>query len=128
MIETSIKAELETLSGLPVYPLLLPAKQLEGVAFQLISDAELEVGLTRVNLIAARYQLRFSILDDYTRIKQLDRQLWAKWGQIKHGAIGDTPVQYVERGGIQESAIPQTNNRTLYTLTRDFIIYYRETE
>ena len=126
MIEQAIKDELAELTGLPVYPLVLPATLLEGVSYQLVSDAEVETGPVRVNLIAARYQIRFSLLDDFTRLKTYDRKLWAKWRQIQHGRIGDVPVQYVERGSIQESVFPQTNNRNLYTITRDFIIYYRE--
>jgi len=126
MIEAAIKAELEELTALPVYPLILPATLLEGVSYQLVSDAEVETGPVRVNLIAARYQVRFSLLNDFTRLKTLDRKLWAKWREIRHGQIGDVPVQYVERGSIQESVYPQTNNQNLYTLTRDFIIYYRE--
>lgn len=41
MIELALKTALERLTGLDVYPLLLPDELQEGVTYQCISDPEL---------------------------------------------------------------------------------------
>lgn len=50
MIEQAIKTELEALTGLPVYPLLLPADVVEGITYQCVSDPPLEQGLCGLRL------------------------------------------------------------------------------
>ncbi len=128
MIEQGIKEELEALTGLEAYPTILPAGLQDGVVYRLISDPEIEVGLTRVNLIRARYQITFAKLNGYGQVKAWERQLWAKWREIRHGQIGETPVQYVERGQVLEDVIPLTDHQNIHTLTRDYVIYYRESQ
>ena len=126
MIELAIKTELEALTGLPVYPLLLPADVVEGITYQCVSDPPLETGLVRTSVVRARFQIRIIILNDYTRLKTLDRQIWGKWQAIRHGFIADFPVQYVERGNLRETPTPQTSNQQLYDLLREYFITYVE--
>ena len=126
MIEQAIKTELEALTGLPVYPLLLPADVVEGITYQCVSDPPLEIGLVRTSVVRARFQIRIIILNDYTRLKTLDRQIWGKWQTIRHGFIADFPVQYVERGSLRETPTPQTSNQQLYDLLREYFITYVE--
>lgn len=45
---------------------------------------------------------------------------------IRHGDIGGYPVQYVERGSLQQDKSTLPNNAVQYRLTRDFIIYFSE--
>ncbi|KGT86254.1 hypothetical protein NG99_26185 [Erwinia typographi] len=126
MIEQAIKTALGTLSGLPVYPLLLPDPVQEGVTFQRISDPEMDNGLVRTGLIAGRFQISLYRLNDYTALVELDRAIWSAWRGIRQGEIAGYPVQYVERGGIQQSCVTLTSNQVQYRLVRDFIIYFSE--
>ena len=57
MIELALKTALERLTGLDVYPLLLPDELQEGITYQCISDPELYTGLLRTGLIAGRFQI-----------------------------------------------------------------------
>ena len=77
MIELALKTALERLTGLDVYPLLLPDELQEGITYQCISDPELYAGLLRTGLIAGRFQIAIHLLNDYTRLLQLDKKISA---------------------------------------------------
>ncbi|ARZ01314.1 hypothetical protein AXW38_09905 [Yersinia ruckeri] len=126
MIELNLKTVLEQLTGLAVYPLLLPDSEQEGVTYQRISDPAVATGLVRTPLVAARFQITFYLLDDYARLLQWDQSLWQTWKIIQHGDIAGYPVQYVTRGGMQQDCITQNNNQVQYRYVRDYILYYRE--
>lgn len=87
MIELALKTALERLTGLDVYPLLLPDELQEGVTYQCISDPELYAGLLRTGLIAGRFQIAIHLLNDYTRLLQLDKKISAEWTAIVHGQL-----------------------------------------
>ncbi|EIV6184076.1 hypothetical protein NRG04_004111 [Klebsiella aerogenes] len=126
MIELAIKNELERITGMNAYPLLLPDTVQEGVTFQRISDPEMYSGTLRTGIISARIQVNLYRVDDYTSLLQLDKKIWSEWKSIVHGQLDGTPVQYVERGGIQQDKTTLTNRSTQYRLIRDFIIHYVE--
>lgn len=73
MIEQAIKISLERLSGMTVYPLLLPDSEQNGITFQRISDPEVETGMVRTGLIAGRFQISMYKVDDYTGLVKLDK-------------------------------------------------------
>lgn len=126
MIEAAIKKALERITGMKVYPLLLPADQLEGVTYQRISDPEISTGMVRTGLVEGRFQITLYAVNDYTKLVQLDSAIWNEWKQIQHGMIEDYPVQYVQRSGIQEGKETLTNGSTLYDRKRDFILTFKE--
>ncbi len=126
MIEYEIKAALETLTGLPAYPLLLPDPTQEGVTYQRISDPRFDTGMVKTALIQARFQISFYVIDDYPRLLTLDKTIIDAWEPIVHGYIGSWPVQTVTRGGILQDRVTLSNNRIQYRLARDFIICYPE--
>ncbi|HBV3606271.1 hypothetical protein [Klebsiella aerogenes] len=126
MIELAIKNELERITGMNAYPLLLPDTLQEGVTFQRISDPEMYSGTLRTGIVSARIQVNLYRVDDYTSLLQLDKKIWSEWKSIVHGQLDGVPVQYVERGGIQQDKTTLTNRSTQYRLIRDFIIHYVE--
>ncbi|EMY7644233.1 hypothetical protein ABCT85_003380 [Klebsiella aerogenes] len=126
MIELAIKNELERITGMNAYPLLLPDTVQEGVTFQRISDPEMYSGTLRTGIVSARIQVNLYRVDDYTSLLQLDKKIWSEWKSIVHGQLDDVPVQYVERGGIQQDKTTLTNRSIQYRLIRDFIIHYVE--
>ena len=126
MIETGIYNALKSLSTLPVYPLLIPDSAQEGITYQRISDPEMEIGMVRTGLVAARFQISFIKVSDYSGLMALDAQLWKAWREIRHGEIGGYPVQYVERGSLQQSKATLINNAAQYRITRDFTFYFYE--
>jgi hypothetical protein len=126
MIEYEIKAALESLTGLPAYPLLLPDPIQEGVTYQRISDPRFDTGLVKTALIQGRFQISFYVIDDYPRLLSLDQAVIAAWEPIRHGYIGAWPVQTVTRDGIQQDQVTLSNNSIQYRLIRDFIICYPE--
>ncbi|KAA5961013.1 MULTISPECIES: hypothetical protein [Pantoea] len=126
MIEAAIKSELEAISGMPVYPLLLPDELQEGITFQRISDPEVEDGLVRTGLIAGRFQISMYRIDQYTDLVLLERKIWSAWRDIRHGYIGGYPVQYVERGNIVQDRATLTSKSIQYRLVRDFTLYFFE--
>ncbi|WP_277971752.1 hypothetical protein [Pantoea agglomerans] len=126
MIEAALKVELEALSGMPVYPLLLPDELQEGITFQRISDPEMDGGMVRTGLIAGRFQISMYRIDDYTGLVLLDKKIWSAWRAVQHGSVGGYPVQYVERGGIVQDRVTLTSNRIQYRLVRDFTLYFFE--
>ena len=127
MIELALKTALERLTGLDVYPLLLPDELQEGITYQCISDPELYAGLLRTGLIAGRFQIAIHLLNDYTRLLQLDKKISAEWTAIVHGQLEGFPVQNVIRGGIQQSKSVLTSGNIQYRLVRDFTFHYRDT-
>lgn len=126
MIELAIKNELERITGMNAYPLLLPDTVQEGVTFQRISDPEMYSGTLRTGIVSARIQVNLYRIDDYTSLLQLDKKIWSEWKSIVHGQLDSIPVQYVERGGIQHDKTTLTNRSIQYRLIRDFIIHYVE--
>lgn len=122
MIEQAIKTSLERITGLEVYPLLLPDAEQEGATFQRISDPAVGNGLTRTGLTAVRMQLSLYMIDDYTRLLGLDSAIWREWQTIVQGELDGHPVQYISRGGIQQSKTTLTNGRVQYRLVRDFTL------
>ncbi|EIW8607972.1 hypothetical protein CF311_004664 [Klebsiella aerogenes] len=126
MIELAIKNELERITGMNAYPLLLSDTVQEGVTFQRISDPEMYSGTLRTGIVSARIQVNLYRVDDYTSLLQLDKKIWSEWKSIVHGQLDGVPVQYVERGGIQQDKTTLTNRSIQYRLIRDFIIHYVE--
>lgn len=126
MIELAIKNELERITGMNAYPLLLPDTVQEGVTFQRIADPEMYSGPLRTGIVSARIQVNLYRVDDYTSLLQLDKKIWSEWKSIVHGQLDSIPVQYVERGGIQQDKTTLTNRSIQYRLIRDFIIHYVE--
>ncbi|MEQ5054339.1 hypothetical protein [Klebsiella michiganensis] len=126
MIELAIKTALERITGMNAYPLLLPDIVQEGVTFQRISDPEMYSGTLRTGIVSARIQVNLYRVDDYTSLLQLDKKIWSEWKSIVHGQLEGIPVQYVERGGIQQDKTTLTNRSIQYRLIRDFIIHYVE--
>jgi hypothetical protein len=126
MIEQAIKSSLERISGMGVYPLLLPDTEQSGVTFQRISDPEIETGMVRTGLIAGRFQIAMYKVDDYTGLVQLDKAIWTVWKGIIHGVLEGYPVQYVQRGNILQDKTTLTSNRAQYRIVRDYILYFYE--
>lgn len=126
MIELAIKKALERITGMNAYPLLLPDTVQEGVTFQRISDPEMVSGMLRTGIVSARIQVNLYRVDDYTSLLQLDKKIWSEWKSIVHGQLEGIPVQYMERGGIQQDKTTLTNRSIQYRLIRDFIIHYVE--
>ncbi|HBN2547792.1 TPA: hypothetical protein L2B17_005223 [Klebsiella oxytoca] len=126
MIELAIKTALERITGMNAYPLLLPDIVQEGVTFQRISDPEMFSGTLRTGIVSVRIQVNLYRVDDYTSLLQLDKKIWSAWKSIVHGQLEGIPVQYVERGGIQQDKTTLTNRSIQYRLIRDFIIHYVE--
>ncbi|WP_369463467.1 hypothetical protein [Citrobacter braakii] len=126
MIEQAIKSSLERLSGMSVYPLLLPDSEQSGITFQRISDPEIETGMVRTGLIAGRFQISMYKVDDYTGLVQLDKDIWSHWKSIVHGELEGYPVQYVQRGNVLQDKTTLTSNQVQYRLSRDFVLYFYE--
>lgn len=126
MIEQSLKSALERITGMNVYPLLLPDTEQEGVTFQRISDPAIETGLVRTSLIECRFQITIHLIDNYTRLVELDAAIWAEWKEVIHRDIDGYPVQYIRRGGIQQGGASLTNNSKHFWFSRDFIISFKE--
>jgi len=126
MIELAIKTALERITGMNAYPLLLPDTVQEGVTFQRISDPEMVSGTLRTGIVSVRIQVNLYRVDDYTSLLQLDKKIWSEWKSIVHGQLEGIPVQYVERGGIQQDKTTLANRSIQYRLIRDFIIHYVE--
>ncbi|EPF0043386.1 hypothetical protein ACSN7J_000895 [Enterobacter hormaechei] len=126
MIEQAIKISLERLSGMTVYPLLLPDSEQNGITFQRISDPEVETGMVRTGLIAGRFQISMYKVDDYTGLVKLDMAIWSQWKSIVHGELEGYPVQYIQRGNILQDKTTLTSNQVQYRLTRDFVLYFYE--
>lgn len=126
MIELAIKSALERITGMNAYPLLLPDTVQEGVTYQRISDPEMVSGTLRTGIVSARIQVNLYRVDDYTSLLLLDKKIWSEWKSIVHGQLEGIPVQYVERGGIQQDKTTLMNRSIQYRLIRDFIIHYVE--
>ncbi|HGG8754125.1 TPA: hypothetical protein ACJJXU_000207 [Enterobacter cloacae] len=126
MIEQAIKISLERLTGMAVYPLLLPDSEQSGITFQRISDPEIETGMVRTGLIAGRFQISLYKVDDYTGLVKLDKVIWSHWKGIVHGELEGYPVQYIQRGNILQDKTTLTSNKVQYRLTRDFVLYFYE--
>ncbi|MEG5714499.1 hypothetical protein UXP68_03975 [Enterobacter hormaechei] len=126
MIEQAIKISLERLSGMTVYPLLLPDSEQNGITFQRISDPEVETGMVRTGLIAGRFQISIYKVDDYTGLVKLDKAIWSQWKSIVHGELEGYAVQYIQRGNILQDKTTLTSNQVQYRLTRDFVLYFYE--
>lgn len=116
-----LKAEIESLLNVKVYPLIGPQTESEFVTLQLVSDPSLESGTIRTKLVAARWQISF-VSSRYSRAEEMDKSLGKEWEGLTHGQIGSKPVQYVQRGGIAESFDSEDGGK--YRRARDFIFFY----
>lgn len=126
MIELAVKTALERLTGLAVYPLLLPDSLQEGVTFQRISDAAVGSGLSPTGLSDVRMQVSIYLRNDYSRLLQLDTSIWNEWRNIVHGELEGQRVQFIQRGGIQQDQTTLTDRSIQYRLIRDFILTVAE--
>lgn len=126
MIEFELTKDLQRLTGLTVWPLLLPEHAQEGITLLRVSDAKVDTGLAQTALVEGRFQVTFVLVDDYERLLRLDNIVRQAWESVQHGAIGDWPVQAVRRGTVHQDMTPLENNRKQYRLIRDFIIVYPE--
>ncbi|MCG3463122.1 hypothetical protein L7G72_14970 [Xenorhabdus bovienii] len=126
MIERELKADLERLTLLPVYPLILPSTVREGITYQRISDPKFNTGLAATRLVEARFQIGIITLNDYTKAMELEQKIRSAWESVRHGTIGKYPVQTVTRGTLHQGAEELTENQKRYRITRDFIITYAE--
>ncbi len=126
MIELAIKAALERLTGLDVFPLLLPATKQEGVTFQRISDAAVGSGLSPTGLSDVRMQVNIYLVNNYTRTLQLDQAIWSEFRGIVHGELEGQHVQFIQRGNIQQDSVTLSNGSIQYRLIRDFILTVAE--
>ena len=125
MIELQVKAELEKLTGLEVYPLSRPDNINECIVYIPISDPAVETGFVRTGLVALRLQVDFYCID-YEEARAHDRAVWNAWKKITHGKIGAKPVQYVTRGGKIERRYSDAGPSGIFCISRDFIIYHDE--
>ncbi|HFP9305165.1 hypothetical protein [Raoultella planticola] len=121
MIELAIKGALQRITGMNAYPLLLPDTVQEGVTYQRISDAQVGTGLVRTGLSSVRMQVAIYLIDNYSRLLMLDKQIWSEWKTIVQSRLEDCPVSYVTRGSIQQDNNTLTSGRIQYRLVRDFI-------
>ncbi|EAO1993191.1 hypothetical protein E0G79_26095 [Salmonella enterica] len=128
MIETALRQSLAELTGIPVYPLLLPPDCGEGVTYQRISDPRLEDGLVVTTLVRARFQVTFYLVGDYPGILALDKKVRQAWESVVHDKLGGLHVQTVQRAGIQQDTEVLNDGRRRYRLARDFIITYSEAD
>lgn len=126
MIELTLKQSLETITLLTVYPLLLPDDVLEGITYQCISDPFIQTGLQRLALVEARYQITIQLLNDYSRLKQLDKLIWSHWRQGKQAFSDSSGIRYIERANIRENRETLADKQFLYQLSRDYLITYEE--
>lgn len=126
MIEMALRTSLNLITGLPVFPLLLPKEQMEGVTYQRISDPLMDTGLAVTTLVQARFQVTLYLLNDFPRINRLDKKIRDTWTSVVHGDIAGFPVQAVQRGGINQGVETLTDSAIQYRLARDFIITYAE--
>lgn len=120
MIELAIKTALTRITKLKSYPLLLPDTVQEGATFQRISDPQVGNGLVRTGLVDVRMQVNLYLIDNYTRLLEMDKALWDEFKTLIHGVLEGYPVQYVDRGGIQQDETRLTGGRIQYRLIRDF--------
>ncbi|MDC9623669.1 hypothetical protein PSI22_19015 [Xenorhabdus sp. XENO-7] len=121
-----MKADLERLTGLPVYPLILPSTVMEGITYQRISDPRFNTGLAATRLTEARFQIGIITLNDYSKAAKIEQKIRFAWESVQHGHIGRYPVQTVTRGTLHQGAEELTKNQKRYRITRDFIITYAE--
>lgn len=126
MIEQAIKTALERITGMFAYPLLLPKSAISGVTYQRISDPELNTGLIRSGIIEGRFQITLYVVDNFSKLVELDKNIWAEWRHKLHGNIDGYPVQYIERAGVRDGAEILNDGSTLYSRARDYIITFSE--
>ena len=126
MIELAVKTALERITGLEVYPLLLPATKQEGVTFQRISDAEVGSGLSRTGLSDVRIQVSIYLVSNYTGLLYHDQAVWDEWRGVVHGELEGQHVQLIQRGGIQQDKTTLSNGSIQYRLVRDFVFTVAE--
>ena len=126
MIEDEIQRSLAALTHLAAYPLILPDSQQEGVTYQKISDLKVNTGLVDSSLVQSRFQIVLYVIDDYSRLIALDKAVLNAWEGVRHGHIGQWPVQAVTRSTLLQSATPLADNRVQYRMTRDYLITHSE--
>lgn len=126
MIELAVKTALERITGLEVYPLLLPATKQDGATFQRISDPEVGSGLSRTGLSDVRIQVSIYLVSNYTGLLLHDKAIWDEWRHIVHGELEGQRVQFIQRGSIHQDKTTLSNGGIQYRLVRDFILTVAE--
>ena len=106
MIEDEIQRSLAALTHLAAYPLILPDSQQEGVTYQKISDLKVNTGLVDSSLVQSRFQIVLYVIDDYSRLIALDKAVLNAWEGVRHGHIGQWPVQAVTRSTLCRAPRP----------------------
>lgn len=126
MIELAIEPALTRLTGLDVYPLLLPSTKLEGVTYQRISDLAVTGGLSPTGLYDVRMQITLYLLNNPLRLLELDQLIWAEWRNIVHGNLEGQPVNLIQRSTIQQDKTVLADNTVQCKLVRDYILTVAE--
>lgn len=126
MIELAIKTSLERITGMAVYPLLLPPDVMTGITYQRISDPAIETGLVRTRLVEGRFQVTFYVVDQFTQLVTMDRDVWAVWQGIVHSPLEGYDVQFIERAGLQDGQEILNNGSIVYSRRRDYLITFSE--
>ncbi|ELM3737214.1 hypothetical protein RYR42_002715 [Edwardsiella piscicida] len=126
MIELAIKASLERITGMDAYPLLLPPDVMTGITYQRISDPAVETGLARTRLVEGRFQVTFYVVDMFTRLVTVDRDVWSVWQGIVHSHLEGYDVQFIERAGLQDGQEILNNGSIVYSRRRDYLITFSE--
>lgn len=126
MIELAIKASVERITGLKIFPLQLPAGTYNGGTYLRVSDPEVMAGMVRTGLTAGRFQITLYAENDLTKLVKLDKAIWDEWRDVVHGQIEGYPVQYVRRDGISFEKETLTSGSVLYSLARDYILTFAE--
>ncbi|KON62732.1 hypothetical protein KOEU_37800 [Komagataeibacter europaeus] len=126
MIELAIKKSVERITGMKLYPLLLPADVYNGGTYLRVSDPEIMAGMVRTGLTAGRFQITLYTENDFTKLVKQDKAIWAEWRHVVHGEIEGYPVQYVRRDSISHGKETLNSGNILYSLARDYILTFAE--
>ncbi|NSL16655.1 hypothetical protein HTE05_23930 [Serratia marcescens] len=126
MIELAIKASVERITGLKIFPLQLPAGTYNAGTYLRVSDPEIMAGMVRTGLTAGRFQITLYAENDLTKLVKLDKAIWDEWRDVVHGQIEGYPVQYVRRDGISFDKETLNSGSVLYSLARDYILTFAE--
>lgn len=126
MIELAIKASVERITGMKIFPLQLPTGTYNGGTYLRVSDPEVMAGMVRTGLTAGRFQITLYAENDLTKLVKLDKAIWDEWRDVVHGQIEGYPVQYVRRDSISFDKETLTSGSVLYSLARDYILTFAE--
>ncbi|MEX5767955.1 hypothetical protein AB4Y55_19600 [Serratia nematodiphila] len=96
------------------------------MTYQKISDLKVNTGLVDSSLVQSRFQIVLYVIDDYSRLIALDKAVLNAWEGVRHGHIGQWPVQAVTRSTLLQIATPLADNRVQYRMARDYLITHSE--